>query len=143
MRAEALLQEQFPDLRLGERITLAKIATPPVLPLLLADAEAGWSRRASSNPRLREDDLVTAFRQETRAPALLETVTASSRWSRATRCGWRSSSSRARPWPWPSRQMSGLVPRDLRRLAEAPVAPLLQLAACRLRHADRDRGNPS
>jgi len=28
--------------------------------------------------------------------------------------------------------VSGLVPRDLRRLAEAPVAPLLQIAASRL-----------
>ena len=32
-RAEAILQEQLPDMRLGEKITLAKIATPPVLML--------------------------------------------------------------------------------------------------------------
>jgi hypothetical protein len=51
IRAEAMLKDQLMELRLGEKITLAKMATPPVLLLLLADpdekvVEAGSSTRA-------------------------------------------------------------------------------------------------
>ena len=37
VRAEGLLKEQLPDLRLGERITLGRLATAPVLQELLRD----------------------------------------------------------------------------------------------------------
>ena len=40
IRAEAILKDQLADLRLGEKITLAKIATLPVLVPLLADPDA-------------------------------------------------------------------------------------------------------
>ena len=51
VRAEAMLKDQLLELRLGEKITLAKMATPPVLMLLLADkdekvVEAGAHQRA-------------------------------------------------------------------------------------------------
>ena len=48
VRAEALLVDYMEDLRLGDRITLAKIATGPVLARLLEDA-LNRARRAGFN----------------------------------------------------------------------------------------------
>ena len=57
VRAETVLREKVADLRLGDRVSLAKIATPPVMPLLLADAERRVADACLINPRLREEDL--------------------------------------------------------------------------------------
>ena len=55
--AEGLLGDMLPDMRLGERVTLGKVATPPVLSRLLMDPEAQVVDAALQNPRLREEDL--------------------------------------------------------------------------------------
>src|SRR5206468_2972851 len=58
LRAEASLKEQLADMRLGDRVSLAKIATAGVLSSLLADPEPLVAEAALINPRLREEDLV-------------------------------------------------------------------------------------
>ena len=80
----------------------------------------------------REEDLVTAIRQELVPRALIETVAASTRWSGSYSVRLAIVLQPRTPLPIALAQVSGLVPRDLRRLAEAPVAPLLQIAAARL-----------
>ncbi|HET9298606.1 MAG TPA: hypothetical protein VFO11_01600, partial [Candidatus Polarisedimenticolaceae bacterium] len=50
-RAEAILEDRLPELRLGERITLARLATPALLRSLLADPEAKVLEVALRNPR--------------------------------------------------------------------------------------------
>lgn len=132
VRAEATLRDKVPDLRLGDRVALAKIATPSVVPLLLADPERRVAAACLTNPRLREDDLVTAIRQEAAPRALLEAVAESTRWSANYSVRLAVVLQPRTPLPIALGQVSGLVPRDLRRLAEAPVAPLLQIAASRL-----------
>jgi len=132
VRADAILREKVPDLRLGDRVALAKIATPSVVPLLLADVEHRVVEACLTNPRLREDDLVNAIRQEGARPALLEAATASTRWAANYAVRLAVVLQPRTPLPIALGQVSGLVPRDLRRLAEAPVAPLLQIAASRL-----------
>jgi hypothetical protein len=81
VRAEALLVEQLPDRRLGEKITLAKIATPPVLRVLMEDPEPKVASASLVNARLTEDELVAAVRRDTAPRALLEAAPASARWS--------------------------------------------------------------
>jgi hypothetical protein len=132
VRAEATLRDKVPDLRLGDRVALARIATPPVLPLLLADADRRVAEACLTNPRLREEDLVTAIRQDLVSRALLEVVAASTRWSANYSVRLAVVLQPRTPLAIALGQLSALVPRDLRRLAEAPVAPLLQIAAGRL-----------
>ena len=67
-------------MRLGDRITLARLATPPLLPSLLADSEPRVAEAALLNGRLREEDLVTALRREDLRPALIAAVDESPRW---------------------------------------------------------------
>ena len=59
-RAESLLRDGLGDMRLGDRVTLARLATPALLPGLLADSERQVAEAALLNPRLREEDLVAA-----------------------------------------------------------------------------------
>lgn len=130
LRAEALLGEALRDLRLGDRITLSRLATVPLLPRLLLDGEPRVIEAALLNPRLREEDLVTVLRREDVPRALLEACASSPRWSDnyATRLGLVLQP--RTPQPVALLQISSLVPRDLRRVASAPeLRPLVRAAA--------------
>jgi hypothetical protein len=140
-RAEAILQEQLPDMRLGEKITLAKIATPPVLTRLLAETDAKIAQACLINPRLREEDLVTAVRQDTAPRALLETAAASSRWGDRYAVRLALVLQPRTPLGVALAQITSLLDRDLARVAtEAGLRPLVQAAALRLAEGGRAQG---
>jgi hypothetical protein len=132
VKAEATLREKVPDLRLGERVALAKVATGAVLPLLLADQARRVTEACLINPRLREEDLLTALRQETARLALIEATGASTRWSASYAVRLELVLQPRTPLALALGQLSALVPRDLRRIADAGVAQLLRVAAGRL-----------
>jgi hypothetical protein len=133
VRAEALLLDHMDDLRLGDRITLAKIATPPVLARLLEDGEPRVVEAGLINGRLREEDLATAVRRDTVTPALIEGIAASPRWR--DRYGLRLAIvlQPRTPLAVALSQVTSLLPRDLERVAaDEALAPLVQLAARRV-----------
>ena len=80
-RAEVELCERLRELRLGDRITLARLATRPLLTLLLLQAEPRIVGACLTNPRLREADLMEAVRSPQATLTLLESTAASARWS--------------------------------------------------------------
>jgi hypothetical protein len=80
-RAEALLNDRLPDLRPGDRIALARLATAPVLRTLLHDADERVLAAVLGNPRLAESELVLAVSASHAAPRLLEAVAGSWRWT--------------------------------------------------------------
>jgi len=133
IRAEAMLKDQLLELRLGEKITLAKMATPPVLMLLLADSDPKVVEAGLINARLREEDLAQLVRAETPSRPLLEGIVASSRW--VDRYGLRLAIAlhpRA-PVALALGQLSSLTTKDLARIAEAPgLTPVVQAAAARV-----------
>jgi hypothetical protein len=132
-RAEGILQEQLPDMRLGEKITLAKIATPPVLARLLAETDPKVSEACLINPRLREEDLVTALRQDTAARGLLEAAASSSRWGDRYAVRLALVLQPRTPLGVALGQITSLIDRDLERVAGAEgLKPLVQVAAQRL-----------
>ena len=132
-RAEAIIREQLPDMRLGEKITLAKIATPPVLARLLAETDPKVSEACLINPRLREDDLVTALRQDTAARGLIEAAAASSRWGDRYAVRLALVLQPRTPLGVALGQITSLIDRDLARVAGAEgLKPLVQVAAQRL-----------
>ena len=133
VRAEALLLDQLADLRLGDRVTLAKIATPPVLSALLKDADARVVEAALINRRLREEDLVTAVRQDTVSAVLIEGVAASARWRDRYALRLAIVLQPRSPLAVSLGQVTALLPRDLERVAEdEALPPLVQLAARRV-----------
>jgi hypothetical protein len=133
VRAEALLLDYMDDLRLGDRITLAKIATPPVLARLLADGDARVVEATLINGRLREEDLVAAIRKETVPRALIEGVAASSRWRDRYALRLEIVLQPRSPLAVALAQVTALLPRDLERVAaDESLPPLVQLAARRV-----------
>lgn len=133
VRAEALLLDHMPDLRLGDRITLAKIATPPVLARLLEDRDPRVVEAALINARLREEDLLGALRKDTVSPALIEGVAASSRWRERYALRLAIVLQTRSPLAVALAQVTSLLPADLLRVAaDETLAPLVQLAARRV-----------
>ena len=131
LRAEALLRDVVQDLRLGDRITLARLATPALLPLLLVDDDQRVVEAALQNPRLREQDLVTVLRRDDVPRTLLESCASSSRWSPNYAVRLALVLQPRTPLPVALLQISPLVPRDLRRVADAAELRLLVRAAAR------------
>jgi len=130
VRAEADLKELLRDMRLGDRVTLAKIATPALLPLLLVDTDRKVTEAALINPRLRGDDLIGALRQPEIPLALIDSAVASSRWSEVYGVRLALVLQPRTPLPVALLQISSLVKRDLVRVAETRgIRPLLQAAA--------------
>jgi hypothetical protein len=130
LRADSLLQETLRDLRLGDRITLARLATASVLAALLLDKEPRVLEAALLNPRLREQDLVTALRRDDVPRALLEACTSSPRWSSNYAVRLALVLQPRTPQPVALLQISSLVPRDLRRVAgTSELRPLVRAAA--------------
>jgi hypothetical protein len=129
-RAESLLLDGLREMRLGDRITLARLATPALLPALLAATEGRVAESALLNPRLREEDVVTALRREDVTLALVEAAVASPRWSSSYAVRLALVLQPRTPLPLALHQLRSLVPRDLRRVAgEARLRPLVREAA--------------
>lgn len=140
-RAEAILQEQLPDMRLGEKVALAKIATAVVLKPLLAEADARIAEACLINPRLREEDLLAAVRQEQVPRALLEAAAASSRWGERYAVRLALVLQPRTPLGVALAQITSLIDRDLERVASTSgLPPLVQAAARRLREDGPSRG---
>jgi hypothetical protein len=140
-RAEAILQDQLTDMRLGEKITLAKIATTPVLVRLLAETEHKIARSCLINPRLREEDLVTAVRQEAAPLALLEAAASSQRFGERYAVRLALVLQPRTPLGVALAQLTSLLDRDLERVAStAGLRPLVQVAALRLAEAGPSQG---
>jgi hypothetical protein len=131
LRAEALLRDQLPELRFGDRITLARIATPALLGLLLVASEPRVVEAALANARLREEDLVTALRREDVPKALVEGASLSPRWTGCYAVRLALALQRRTPLAIALQQISALVPRDLARVAEDERLHPLVCAAAR------------
>jgi hypothetical protein len=133
IRAEAMLKDQLPELRLGEKITLAKMATPSVLMLLLADSDPKVVEAGLINTRLREEDLLMLVRAEMPSRPLLEGIVASSRWTDRYAIRLAIALHPRAPVALALGQLSALTTKDLGRVAEAPgLTPLVQAAAARV-----------
>jgi hypothetical protein len=131
-RAEGRLSEMLRDLKLGERISLARQATPAVLKGLLADAEPRVVRAALQNPRLRESDVVEALRDPRLAQPLPRELSASARWSGCYAVRLALVLQPATPLGIVLAQLTALTPADLRRVAETSgLLPLVQASAAR------------
>jgi hypothetical protein len=129
-RAESLLSDGLRDMRLGDRVTLARLATPALLPALLAASERRVTESALLNPRLREDDVVTALRRDDVGLALVEAAVASPRWGSSYAVRLALVLQPRTPLPLALHRVRSLVPRDLRRVAfEAALHPLVRAAA--------------
>jgi hypothetical protein len=95
-------------------------------------------RACLQNPRLREEDLVTAIRQDAAPRALLEGVPESWRWRDSYPVRLALVLQPRTPLGVSLGQISSLLPADLLRVADTPgLRPLVQITAQRM--AGRER----
>lgn len=138
-RAESLLKDGLADMRTGDRVTLARLATPPLLPLLLADAERRVTEAVLLNPRLREEDLTVALRREEVRPSLLEAAAESPRWQTSYAVHFALVLQPRTPLALALPRLARLVPRDLRRVAfDDSLRPLVRIGARERLERDMD-----
>jgi hypothetical protein len=135
-RAESLLRDSLDEMRLGDRVCLGRLATPALLPALLADGEPLVVEAVLRNPRVREEDLVVALRSETASRTLLETAAEAPRWQSSYAVRLALAAQPRTPIAVGLLQLRRLLPRDLRTLARDSRLPvLLRLAAERVLEA--------
>jgi hypothetical protein len=138
IRAEMLLNERLGEMRLGDKIALGRVATPPVLGALLQEKDPKVLEAAVQNPRLRQEDLLRHIRSETASLALFEVVAGSPRWRDQYGVRLAFVLQPRTPLPLALAQVSALVRSDLLRVAEDPgLRPLLQAAALRVAESQR------
>lgn len=129
--AEATLKDRLPNLRPGERMTLARLATVAILSLLLADPDARVLEACLTNPRLRMDQVEASVRQTTASRSLLESVAMSNRWGSVYGIRLALALQPRTPLHAALRQITSLERRDLQRVAATKELPPLVQAAAR------------
>jgi hypothetical protein len=133
VKAESSLKDLLRDLRLGEKVALSRIATPPLIQALLAESTPKVLGALLDNPRMREADLLQALRRPEVSPSLIAAVAESARWSEKYFVRLELVLQPRTPLPIALLQLSSLVKRDLARVKEVPgLRPLVQAAAERL-----------
>jgi len=78
--AEALLRSRIGEMAVGERIALARVASPGVIPTLRSDSHPGVVIALLSNGKLTEDEVVVIGSDERAPAAVLSAVGVSPRW---------------------------------------------------------------
>lgn len=142
LRAEALLAEKVPEMKVGERIALGRIATAPLLDLLFQDPDPRVLVVCLQNPRLKEPDLLRAIRRDTAPVRLLEETARSIHWGENYAARLALLLQPRTPLPIALSFLTSLVKADRERVVEtAGLAPLLRIAAERLGSARE--GTPS
>jgi hypothetical protein len=79
--AEARLKERYPELELGEKISLARTAPPGLVPQLASENEPRVISALLNNPRLAEVDVVGIVRRDETSREVLRSVAQSERWT--------------------------------------------------------------
>lgn len=79
--AEKYLRDRLTELELGERITLARTATPGLIPGLARDKNARVIAALLNNPRLREVQVLALAEDPTSPSEILRVVGESERWA--------------------------------------------------------------
>jgi hypothetical protein len=132
-RADGLLTDMLPHLKLGERIALGRIAGRSIAARLLADRDAKVIQATIENPRLLPDDLLRAISRDAPPRILLEAVSAAGRWREVYAVRLALVLQPRTPLALALAQLSALTPRDLARVAATEsLTPLVCAAAERV-----------
>jgi hypothetical protein len=78
--AESRLRERYPELELGEKISLSRTAPGGLVPLLAEEADARVIAALLHNPRLSEADVLSIVRRDRTPAEVLRVIALSERW---------------------------------------------------------------
>lgn len=130
-KAEAHLLEALETLRLGDLITLARLAPARVARRLLLSPDTRVRQAGLQNPRLRARDLGDVLESSEAPVALAAEALETGRWADHYEVRRAIARSPRTPHPVSLSVVAGLNRADLRDLAESVSAPLLIVAVAR------------
>jgi hypothetical protein len=131
--AEFLLSIRLQEMALGERVTLARIASRGVIAVLRRQEHPMVIRALLRNPRLVEEDALAIASAATTPPPVLQALAEEGRFSTRPAVQKAIVQNRETPPSTALRIVQGLSTKILRELARAPhVSQLVKVAALRL-----------
>lgn len=131
--AERLVCVRLQEMALGQRISLARLASRGVIGSLRRDPSPMVIRALQQNPRFIEEDAVAIARQAATTPAILRVVSEEARWSSRPAVRKAIARNPATPPAIALRLIQQLGRNDLRELTRSPRVPgLVKVAAQRL-----------
>jgi hypothetical protein len=130
--AEKLVRLRLPELSLGERVALARVASRGLIATLREQAEAAVLEALAGNPRTTEDDLVRTLQRPGLPSEFLGWLAGSSAWSRRGPIGLALLRHPRTPPAAALRLLQELTPEQLDTLERDERAPrLVRIAASR------------
>jgi hypothetical protein len=131
--AENYLRDKIENMTLGEKISLARQAPRPVIPMLRAATEKQIVAALLQNPNIVEEDIFSILNNDSTPPEALEAIAISSRWSGRYSVQLALVQNTRTPLRIALRFLSRLRKQDLTALSKAPHTPeLIRRAADRI-----------
>ena len=136
--AERILSIRLQELALGEKITLARVASRGVINALRQEREPMVIRALLQNPRLVEEDALAIASSRRTPPAVLQALAGDARWSSRPTLQKAIAKHPETPARIALNILRGLSTKDLKELAQAARVPgLVRVAAQRLLESRR------
>jgi hypothetical protein len=129
--AETLLKKRIEEMAVGEKIALARIAGPGVVPALCVDLHPDVVAAILINPRLTEDVVLAICSEERASAATLSAVGSNSRWSGRHAVRMALLRNAATPAKVSLEFLDHLMAMDLREIIALPATPRLVRATAR------------
>ena len=136
--AETLLKKRIEEMAVGEKIALARIAAPGVIPTLCVDLHADVIAALLVNPRLTEEEVLAICSEERASPATLSTVGSNPRWRGRHAVRMALLRNAATPAKISLEFLDTLAGVDLREIIALPTTPRLVRATARQLLKSRD-----
>jgi len=131
--AENYLHEKASNLTLGEKMSLARIAPRPLIPLLRGESEPKVIVELLRNPNLIEDDIVTMINHQLTPSVVLATIGRDYKWKVRYPIRLALVRNDRTPLPVALGFLSSLRKPDLKAVGSAPKTPeLIRCAADRI-----------
>lgn len=127
--AVMVMQQRIPEMRLGERVTLARIAGSELIPALMGLREAQVLEALLDNPRLQEGHVVLWLEESSTPGAVVQRIARHHRWGNAHRVRHLLIRDPRLTDQAAMRMMKGLPESELRRIAEGGGGNRLRAAA--------------
>ena len=142
-QAEELLKVRAPELTLGERITLARRATPPVIAVLAEGSDPPVLQSLMGNPRLLEPEAVLIARRERTPVESLGRLARHPRWGACRAVRMALTQNPRTPAQVALELLRRLSPNDLRQVAKDDKVPkLIRIGADRVLAEGSARRSP-
>lgn len=136
--SETLLKKRIEEMSVGERIALARIAGPGVIPALRVDLHPDVIAALLINPRLTEEEVLAICTEERASPAALSVVGSNSRWSGRHAVRMALLRNQATPAKVSLGFLDALAGTDLREIIALPSTSRLVRATARQLLKSRD-----